>query len=636
MTESCSLKKEKAKSVEGFYTNLNFPDSRQATFNNSTVDMVDSRYTIAQKNEIDRILTTMTDQTAKIDSLNKKQTTLRDQTGDTILSQNESMLYNQYDDTVIDGNDIPSYLIKQGQTGGVEECKKSCDTNKSCGGFSHWSGNNSCWMKDVSILPNPPTQGYTMSLRGDVYDGEYNAATNSYLQTKTNPVNRGGEGSPAELTTGEKQDLADAYLDTSSFCDGGNIYVSAASSQIKVTQGSETDCAQDCLKDEDCEMYLMSDANTCRTYKDVSNIAGYCKSGAGHGYYGNVKNKVAGNITRYPQTGSAEGFSLLGSSKPTVREGFFWSSILSDVEKVVSVPSKCEMQIIGDCTAWPSRSNSGWFNDSDHGGKPAPTRGECYDRRKEWQEGCERGGNNHVGVYSYYTPFGKSRSPSLPGPQNTWTTYVKNAKEGFESSNADAPFAKIGPYKDEPNRALPVYQGTDSSANGVKSCGEKCSKYNYFGLQAGGQCFCGNDWDKATQYGKDNCGEMGGGWCNYIYKNRNPDGPLVQQAQEQQRQTTQELDATVSKYADNIERLKQYNIDLTNMTKGNTVAIDNALAEYNRNIGIVAASRNNQTWLNDHNIVGITEITRKSSAYVYVLWAILAIILLILLLRNVK
>ena len=44
------------------------------------------------------------------------------------------------------------------------------------------------------------------------------------------------------------------------------------------------------------------------------------------------------------------------------------------------------------------------------------------------------------------------------------------------------------------------------------------------------------------------------------------------------------------------------------MTKGNSEAIDKALAEYNRNIGIVAESRDNGIWRNDHNIVGITEL----------------------------
>lgn len=635
MTESCSLNKEKTKSVEGFYTNLNFPDSRQATYSNSTVPIVGSRDTIARQNEINRILSTMTDQTAKIDMLNSKQSALREKTGDTILSQNESMLYNQYDDTLIDGHDVPSYLIKQGQTGGIEECKKSCDTNENCGGFSHWSGNDSCWMKDVSILPNPPTQSYDMSLRGDVYDGQYNAATNSTIQTKTSPVNRGGQGS-VELTEEEKTQLSDTYLNTSSFCNGDNIYIGANSEQIKQVSLSEAGCAKDCMNDESCEMYLMSDDKTCGTYKDVSNISGYCKSGEGHADWGNVKNSVAGNITRYPQTGSAEGFSLLGSSEPPVREGFFWSSLLSDVEKVVSVPSKCEMQVIGDCTAWPERSNSGWFNDVDHGGKPAPTRGECYDRRNEWQEGCEQGDNNHVGVYSYYTPVGVSRSPTLPGPENTWTTYVKNAKEGFENSNANAPFSKVGPYKDAPNRALPDYVGTDSSANGIKSCSEKCKDYSYFGVQDGGQCFCGNDWDKATQYGKDNCGEMGGGWCNYIYKNRSSTTSQALQAQNEQRVTTSELDNTVSQYADNVEKLKQYNIDLTTMTETNSDAIEKALTEYNRNIGIVAASRDNQTWRQDHNLVNVSELTRSSRAYMYILWAILAVILLVLVLRNLK
>ena len=72
------------------------------------------------------------------------------------------------------------------------------------------------------------------------------------------------------------------------------------------------------------------------------------------------------------------------------------------------------------------------------------------------------------------------------------------------------------------------------------------------------------------------------------------------------------------------------------MTETNSDAIEKALTEYNRNIGIVAASRDNQTWRQDHNLVNVSELTRSSRAYMYILWAILAVILLVLVLRNLK
>ena len=77
MTESCSLKKEKTKSVEGFYTNLQFPDSRQATHSNSTAHIVKSRDVMGRRNEINRILANMTNVSDKITTLNTKQLQFR-------------------------------------------------------------------------------------------------------------------------------------------------------------------------------------------------------------------------------------------------------------------------------------------------------------------------------------------------------------------------------------------------------------------------------------------------------------------------------------------------------------------------------------------------------------------------------
>jgi len=234
MTESCPLKKETQKSVEGFYTNLKFPDSRQATQSNSTTNIVDSRDILVRDNEINRILSNMTNISNKITTLNTKQRRLRETAGNTILSQKEAMVYDQYNNSVIDGSDIPSYLIKQMQTGGIEECKRSCDINKNCGGFSHWSGSNTCVMKDISILPNPPTQRYSPSLLGDAWKGQYNAATNKYLSNKgrMSTLNRGGVTS-VELTPEEKQQLATTYINTSDFCNGESIYIDANTEKIK-------------------------------------------------------------------------------------------------------------------------------------------------------------------------------------------------------------------------------------------------------------------------------------------------------------------------------------------------------------------------------------------------------------------
>ena len=337
MTESCPLKKETEKSVEGFYTNLKFPESRRATHSNSTNHVVNSRDILNRENEIKLLLTNMTNVSNEIGSLHKRQRGYREKTGNTILSQNDSMDYTKYDNAVIDGSDTPSYLIKQLQTGGVEECKRSCDTNKNCGGFSYWSGNGTCTMKEISILPNPPIQRYNRSLLGDVWNGQYNAATNQYLTNKgkMTTVNRGGVTS-VELTPEEKQRLATTFMDTSDFCDGEKIYVDANSERIKQTTGDEGKCATACQDDVNCDMYLMSDANTCNTYRKVSNVSAFCKSGDGHTSWGNLKKNMLGKIIRFPTTDGSEGFSLFGSSTEPVVEGFSWGSFWKDIKKAAA------------------------------------------------------------------------------------------------------------------------------------------------------------------------------------------------------------------------------------------------------------------------------------------------------------
>ena len=644
MTESCSLKKEKQKSVEGFYTNLQFPDSRQAIRSNSTAQILGARDVMGRSNEINRLLTNMTNVSDKIKTLNTKQNTLRAKTGNTILSQHDSMVYDKHDNAVIDGIETPSYLIKQGQTGGVEECKTSCDTNKNCGGFSHWSGNNSCWMKDMSILPNPPVQRYVKSVLGDVWNGQYNAATNKYLSNKGKmmALNRGG-ATTVELTPEEKQMLATEFMDTSDFCDGEKIYVDANSEQIRQTTQDEGQCAKACAEDTNCDMYLMSDAKTCHTYKNVSNVSAFCKPGSRHEFWGNLKKNMSDKIVRYPMTGGPEGFSLFGGAEPVV-EGFGWGSIWKSIKTVansaVPVP-KCRIHIVGECPAHSGRANGRWFNDKGKKtsdgkrGNAWPTETQCSSRRNKWEEDCQSGDNTRVAVYSDWVKSQQNQPmPPNPRAQHTWTTYVKKTTEGFQAGDVDVPYTKMGPYKDTRKRALPHYKGTDRSANSAETCSKKCGSYNYFGLQAGGQCFCGNDWDKAAKYGASNCGEKGGGWCNYIYKNKNINSAQNWQAEHERRRTHNELDASVREYAHNVDELKKYNLDLDTMAEGNSDAMDKAIAEYRTNLAIVAENRENKIWIHDKNVVDVTKLIRKSRVYIYMLWGVLAVILLILLLRN--
>lgn len=96
----------------------------------------------------------------------------------------------------------------------------------------------------------------------------------------------------------------------------------------------------------------------------------------------------------------------------------------------------------------------------------------------------------------------------------------------------------VGSYNDNPDRAIPVYRGyipwEDCKNIAINE------NYKYFGRQCGnnqgwGQCFLGNDWERATSLGKvpvedtlsgceigtyyrDTDGKMmGGGWANAVY-----------------------------------------------------------------------------------------------------------------------
>ena len=83
-------------------------------------------------------------------------------------------------------------------------------------------------------------------------------------------------------------------------------------------------------------------------------------------------------------------------------------------------------------------------------------------------------------------------------------------------------YREIGAYKDKKSqRALRFGPGADGGkGHTAESCMAKCPQYKYFALQYGGQCFCDNDFQHATKYGKHipACSKDGGPWCNYIYK----------------------------------------------------------------------------------------------------------------------
>jgi hypothetical protein len=100
-----------------------------------------------------------------------------------------------------------------------------------------------------------------------------------------------------------------SYFDTSSYCNNKKIYIGAKEyTTISTTPGEdEESCAKKCEDDENCDMYLMQDASTCWTYKDVSGISMFCNKGLKpkppHEFWGKFKSSIdMRDIVRYPES----------------------------------------------------------------------------------------------------------------------------------------------------------------------------------------------------------------------------------------------------------------------------------------------------------------------------------------------
>ena len=107
---------------------------------------------------------------------------------------------------------------------------------------------------------------------------------------------------------------------------------------------------------------------------------------------------------------------------------------------------------------------------------------------------------------------------------NAMKQKAENEKGTLSGSDAVEKISPVGAYKDKPVRAMSESIDNGAAEYTKSSCSDACKNYKYFGLQdqqsnGKSQCFCSNDLDKTTQYGEDSCGEGGGPWCNYVYKN---------------------------------------------------------------------------------------------------------------------
>jgi len=99
------------------------------------------------------------------------------------------------------------------------------------------------------------------------------------------------------------------------------------------------------------------------------------------------------------------------------------------------------------------------------------------------------------------------------------------------------PMDYVGCFKDDGNRDL--QEGPRNYGYTSESCKQACSNYDYFALQNGGWCVCGNEYSteaKYSQVGDGDCGAVcageagmspsrfcGGAWRNAIYGTKDPE-----------------------------------------------------------------------------------------------------------------
>lgn len=79
--------------------------------------------------------------------------------------------------------------------------------------------------------------------------------------------------------------------------DDEKVYITSDGKQYSQSNKTMEECQNDCSADDQCDLYLMSDDNTCHLYKDVNNASTYCSAGSGHTHWGKIKKKHKTNTT---------------------------------------------------------------------------------------------------------------------------------------------------------------------------------------------------------------------------------------------------------------------------------------------------------------------------------------------------
>merc|ERR1711933_319317 len=92
----------------------------------------------------------------------------------------------------------------------------------------------------------------------------------------------------------------------------------------------------------------------------------------------------------------------------------------------------------------------------------------------------------------------------------------------------------IGCYQDTAYRAL--RHGPPTFGYTPDTCSTACKDYKYFAVQAGGWCFCDDDYDHATRYGEAGgcpASKMGAEWRNDLFLNEMPNNVAIRSVSSQ-------------------------------------------------------------------------------------------------------
>lgn len=417
-------------------------------------------------------------------------------------------------------------------TGESTECFRACSSNNKCNGVSYNPKTKQCSLKsntcDITNINNgsvhykhknswylpswnacgvdwknklgwpgltcvkrtnmaykkQPTIGQEMSC--DKIINMLNDNNNNF-HFSWNPDDRIDGGSPVYVNKTEGK----PYKSNSSKCNyvdkcGNKKTFWNFSNYSDTGMGSNVNCKLECLRRNNCDAYLTNPSNNqCYLYNfKPGNISSYrCGSGFKNGrFYGDIKK----------------------SAKTEIVEQLVCDNNYTNVKDCYRAVDKwCQ------CNLPPP------YNVQLKYGRKLPGLARQNQSMPQWR------------CYSKtsLTPDLKNFNNKSP---NYWTIGNRLQKV-WDKCQSKNNLTKIGCFKDNPDRALPLYYGTGYNA---WTCAEKAKSVGspYFGLQwpqGGTQCFVGNANTPYDQYGKtSNCSNNKGGvWANTVYKIKDMNPP---------------------------------------------------------------------------------------------------------------